>query len=263
MVAAQRMLGRRVKIDERKMLKLGNYASTSRLPAPPDSINNHSKISRWEMYDNDTIGDCAIAAPGHAITIASAVAQQSPIVPLASLIRSDYMAVSGWDGIPGSPTDAGCDMLKVMARWRNDGIGGRKILAWACIPAGNGIQIDQTLVATAMWLFSSLQFGYSLPAAVKDADEWVAPSRHHAWGKWRAGSWGGHAVTSGKYDNAQLPPITWGQEMPQDWAFLDMYCDQILVPILEDWFNPTTKLAPSGFDLEALLADARSIKALN
>ena len=72
------------------------------------------------------------------------------------------------------------------------------------------------------------------------------------------GSWGGHAVIIGAYDNNTLTCITWGAPKKMTWSFWDAYCDEAYALLSPDWATGQ-KAAPSGFDLAALQADLKQV----
>src|SRR5947209_19726232 len=65
-VAALRLGKLPVRTDVRT-LSLGRYVDGERLPTPPGTFDETSRVLDWPMYANDRVGDCTTAAAGHMI----------------------------------------------------------------------------------------------------------------------------------------------------------------------------------------------------
>jgi len=181
----------------------------------------------------------------------------SPVVPTDQQIMAEYSAVSGYDPNTGA-NDNGCAMLDVMNRWRQVGLFGRQIGAYAAVTLH-----DHAEVADAVWLMGSVNAGVQLPLAWQGSATWDVPRRRlRFWQhfQWQPGSWGGHDVPIVSYDQNYLYAVTWGQVVRITWAAWDAYFVEAYVAIDALWVNGT-KPAPSGFDLSTLMADLQAIGA--
>lgn len=239
-----------------RTLKLAKYLAPSALPAPPAQIGWQSKVPQWGVMLNDRIGCCTIAAAGHMDQLWSSV-NGAPVVPSDQQVLAEYEAVSGYDPNTGA-NDNGAAILDVMNRWRQLGLFGRKIGAYAAVSMH-----DHNEVATAIWLMGAINVGVQLPLAWQGTMTWDVP-RHRLrfwqhW-QWSQGSWGGHDVPIFGYDAQFLYAISWGQVVRITWEAWDAYFVEGYAAIDALWVDGT-KPAPSGFDLNALAADLQAIGA--
>ena len=220
------------KVDGRT-LRLESYLAADALPAMPAARDWTHGIDHYDddPLGNDVVGDCAYAAPGHAITLASQLAGlPSPVT--ASGILAEYSKGTGYD--PADPsTDRGAYLLDVLKQWRNDGICGVKIEAFVSVAPEN--------FDTAAAMFGGLIVGYSMPSTIWDQDIWDdvgAP-----------GDAGGHAV----YVHAVSPGLdvgdSWGLRKASTRRFRLRYSDEAYAVLMAD------RPAPSGLLLPALRAD--------
>lgn len=254
-------LGKRARRLDSRTLKLARYLTTS-LPTPASSGGYQRKVRSWPMYLNDSLGCCVIAAMGHMIGQWTAYARGKGVILADQDILRAYSAVGGY--VPGdASTDNGCDMLTALNYWRQTGIGGHKILAFAAVNWLNHVEVEQ-----AINLFGSLFVGVALPISAQGSPVWEVPSS----GPYRdgsPGSWGGHAecdvgynaVRSGGLFNRRRPglmPITWGARGAKTWAFMDTYCDECYVALSQEWIE-SRGLSPSGCDLDHLRSDLAEI----
>lgn len=241
-------LGKREKRADRRTLQLKNYLQA---PIPPKHCNWVSGIPQWPMYGNDTLGDCVIAAAGHAVGQWTYKANKNEALLSSAQIIQGYRDVGGY--VPGDPTtDNGCDMLTALNYWRKTGFGGHKILAFAEVNPQNMNEVEQ-----AIWLFGNLYTGVQLPISVQGKDFWALPSSLS--GDGAPGSWGGHCIPIMSYDNSAMCCVTWGQTLDLSRAFFSAYADECYVALSTDWLNAHTDLSPGNLNLGQLQADLHSV----
>ena len=253
----RRCLGRRPARHDERTLRFATYAKA--LPPPPDHCDWSILTPKWPMMLNDQLGDCTIAAAGHLIEEWTANAHGGPgqVVADADILAA-YSAVSGYT--PGKPSsDKGAVELDVLKYWRQKGIAGHKISAFAAVAPKNHVHVQQ-----ATYLFGGLYLGIALPFAAQallDAGRpWDLPNRRRG-SDWLPGSWGGHAVPVVAYDQNWLTIITWGAPLKMSWRFHDAYCDEAWAVLGgSDWLNENADTtAPNGFDLATLQADLKAV----
>jgi hypothetical protein len=257
-----RKLGKLAAKHDPRTLMLAAILTAATLPAAPPTCDYSAKVGdSWGMMKNDTLGDCAIAGPGHLIMMRTANAG-TEFVPTDAQIVKAYSAVSGYNPKTGA-NDNGCVLLDVMKYWRTSGIAGHKIGAFAAVEPTNQLQMK-----TALWLFEGLVLGFQLPASVENATVWDVPNGGLK-GKGKPGSWGGHCVAGSTYgpitrttvvgyDLDGLLVISWGQLIRVTWAFIAAYCDEAYAIVSTDMLLPTG-VCPAGFNQAALNSYLASI----
>ncbi len=257
------------RIDPRK-LKLGKLAArhdprtlllasyiTAALPTPPASFDLTAKVgSSWGMMDNDQIGDCTCAAAGHLLMEWTANAGKKMFTPSDKQIVAAYSAITGYNPVTGA-NDNGANEIDVLNYWRQSGIAGHKIGAYAALEPSN-----HTHIMDSVYIFEGCYIGLSLPlsaqAQVQNHQPWSVPPGGPT-GDGQPGSWGGHAVPVVAYDARTLTVVTWGALQAMTWSFWDAYCDEGYAIISNDYLNGQEQ-APQGFSLQQLQADLADVK---
>lgn len=242
------------RIDART-LRLGAYLRAE-LPPIPTSIDWQNKVPTFPLYRNDEIGCCAIAGSAHLQQVWTANDSATVETPTEDQVLAEYQAVSGWDGVPGSPSDVGCIMLDVLRHWRSRGMFGRRIAAYASVDPHN---LDE--VRRGIQLFGGVLLGVQLPLKVQgqpNSERWLAPNPAPVFGPWSKGSWGGHLIAVCGYDPDRLVAITWGGLKLMSWNFFSQYVDECYVALSSQWVGPDS-IAPNGFDALQLARDLGAI----
>ncbi len=239
-------LGKLAARADTRTLRLARYL-TPALPAPPVAVDWTRKVVQpWGMCANDVLGDCTIAAAAHMIDCWTANAGHETVIQTPAVLAA-YSSFCGYN--PADPTtDCGGVEVDVLNGWRQTGIGGHKIEAYAAVSAENFDHVRQ-----AISLFGGLYLGLMLPAGVQGAASWDAPPSAVAQ-EWSPGSWGGHAVPAIAYDAVGLTVITWGAPLNMTWDFFKTYCDEAYAIISPDFLGGANE-TPGGFDLASLQAD--------
>ena len=244
----RRHLGKRAPRLDRRTFKLERYLPITFPKAPPVK-DWYSSVPSWPMMLNDELGDCTCAAAGHMIGQWTSYAGGEVVMPDAAILKA-YEAVSGY--IPGQPqTDNGAVMLDVLNYWRQVGIGGHKIGAFAAVPLQHF-----NLIRTAVSMLGSVYLGIQLPLSVQGATRWEVPPEGPT-GDGSPGSWGGHCIPIVGYDQDWWYVVTWGQVLKMKSTFLIDYADEAYVCLSQDWF--ANGGAPSGFNLAQLQADLAAL----
>ena len=232
-----------------RTLRIARYIDTAQLPSPPDTLDLADRVADWPVYANDRIGDCTIAAAGHMIEAWTAEGQGQVIEITEQSVLDAFDHVKIVDPVTG---EAGAIELDVLRYWRNDGIGGHKIGAYAHVSG-----YDHRLVRTGAWLFGGVYIGLALPITAQRQEVWDWTGSLA--GDAKPGSWGGHAVDIVRFDEAGLTFVTWGALKRMTWSFWDRYCDEAYCIISPDFLAQGK--APNGFDLATLKADLALITA--
>lgn len=245
-----RRLGKHPKKHDNRNLKFAKYAAS--LPTPPNTVDWGTKVASWGEMLNSSLGDCTCAGAGHMIQAWTAD-NGAQIVPSDDDILTAYEAVSGYDPKTGQ-NDNGAVELEVLNYWRNIGIAGHRINAYAEIECS----VSQTIqrLKEAIWLFGGVYTGVALPVSAQGQSVWDVPAGGLG-GNGAPGGWGGHCVPLIAYDDSTFTCITWGARLKMTYAFVMAYMDEAYALLSPDWVSNNP--APSGFDLAALTADLAAL----
>jgi len=259
------------KIDSRT-LKLCKYL-TSNLPPAPSSVDWTGGVTQFGMMLNgpsdsplapDGLGDCTIAAAGHAEQIWSIAADgaSSEFTPPDALILEKYEQWCGYN--PADPsTDQGGVEIDVLNDWRGRSFHSshrhrHPLFGYADPNPRNLEEIKQ-----AIYLFGCVYIGLQLPISVQGSGVWDVSRGPDA----IPGSWGGHAVVVVKYrtgSNGKLifTVISWGElyDVTEDfWCYEDgkngPYVDEDHALVSPNFLNFKTGKTPDGLDLAGMEAD--------
>lgn len=245
-------LGRLPARHDPRTLKLRSYLS--QLPPLPASVDWGSKVSNWGMLANDTISDCTVASAGHAIETWTANAA-TECDPSADAIIATYSAVTGYDPTEtdadgNNPTDNGANMLDVLNYWRQTGIAGHVIKAYAAIDCATRENLQ-----AAIYLFGGGHIGVNLPqSAMDDMNDpnprWVDVTDENIVG--------GHCVLVVGYDGGGVWLVSWGQMVYASWKWIAAYTKEGYAVMTSDWME-TTGNCPPGFNNVQLMKDLKAI----
>lgn len=244
--------GRRAPIPTKPRMNLRPY--TRAAAAPPPSVDWYSGIDDFPMYGNDSWGDCVEAEMGHGEQVFSFYGCRSLVTVPDQAVIDAYSGIAGFDpnaGPPGrNPTDQGTLIQDAMSYWRQTGIGGHKIAAFAEVAV-----TAMTEVKTALALFGPLSLGINFPSSAMDqfnnGEPWDV-ARH-------ATVEGGHCVALVGYDSRYLYVVTWGRVQKMTQAFWNKYVEEAWVPISTEWVDSATGLDPSGVDLAGMAVEFTSL----
>jgi hypothetical protein len=236
-----------------KTLLFSAFLRADAPPAPPAKLWREYKIpaDAWQMFGNDTIGDCTCAAVAHLLMLVTAHTG-TMVVPELADVLSMYSAVSGYDG--SNATDNGAAITDVLNYWKETGLAGHKILAWA--------QIDHTNLEhrhQGAYIFAANDVGVQLPANAQDqftaGETWDVAVDD-------GGIEGGHCIIEPGYGAAGSDFVTWGkgdQKATNAWS--EKYMDEAYCVITQEWLNNADGLAPNAMDLDALQKALEALKA--
>lgn len=235
-------------------LHLKKYLRTDvvTLPPLPFGYGADATAALAQMYLNDTLGDCVIAAGLHAEGVITGNAGDE-IVYNDEIAQTAY----GWCGyVPGNAaTDQGCEITTVLDNWVSTGWPGPGS------PAAGYLAVDptnKTEVQTAIYLFENLIFGMELP------DAWTNPMPSASGFTWDvAGAPDpnqGHCVAGFDATAQGISFATWAMTGTLTYAAIAEYCaatnnGELYVVITQDLINAASQKAPTGLDWAQLVAD--------
>jgi len=240
-------LGKKAPRIDKRTLKLAKYLKGG-LPAAPAEVSWITKVPQpWNMFLNDKLGDCVLAACGHMIMQWSFFAG-SPFVPSDDQILTAYEAVGGYD--PGNPnTDNGADMLTALNYWRQTGVAGHKILAFASVDWTNRDEMR-----AAIQIFGNVYLGVQLPLSAQGKPLWTVADGGIYTSGGEPGSWGGHCIPVMAESPETDSVITWGGITKMSHNFLTDYADEAFAVLSPEWLAANGQ-SPSGLDLDQLNQD--------
>src|SRR5205085_12683333 len=178
-------------------------------------------------------GCCTISAAAHAESLWDAYCGRRRI-PTTKAVLADYFALTGG-------ADSGLVMLDVCNHWRQVGVTGERILAFAGVDHRR-----HDLVRQAIYLFGGLYLGFQVQeGAINDFE---------ARRMWTPGALlnEGHAVWAYAYTSDWIAVLTWGSTQRGSWDWFDECVDEVFAIVPGEAAIPN--FAP-GLDLAALKTD--------
>jgi len=237
-----RLLGKKDFKFNPNALRMSKYVDVAYVP-PAFSDHTPFGFTAWGMMMNDTLGDCTIAAVGHATQIFSA----GKITEPDSIIESYYEKWCGY--VPGKPsTDQGGVEVDVLNDWKAQGFAGHVLEGYVDPQPGNWSHIAHSIAE-----FGGVYIGLQLPNSAMTQNEngevWDVVAND-------GGIAGGHAVFCPAYHTLDptynkettITCITWGMKQKMTQAFWEKYTDESHTLLAAAW-------QPAGVNLAGLKAD--------
>jgi hypothetical protein len=254
-------LGKQPRREEARLRPLRCYMGATTggglaLPPVPANCERGSAVPSWPMLDNDTVGDCTIAAVGHAVQLWTAAAERMRVM-------TDAEALAGYERFgyrPGDPsTDQGANAADVLTRWTGVGFacgGVEDVLTGFC--AIDPAQASEVRAGVA-WL-GVVYAGLELPIAAQSAEVWDAPAAAaDLVGDYAPGGWGGHAVPIVGYGPGGVVCVTWGALKQITWRFWSAYASEAYGLLSRDFVTGAASAATVDWAaLEGDMADLRT-----
>jgi hypothetical protein len=223
-------------------LRMSHYVDKTYVP-PPFADHTPFGFNAWGMMMNDTLGDCTIAACGHALQVFTG----GKITESDKVIESYY---SKWCGYkPGHPnTDNGGVELDVLNDWQAQGFDGHKLIGFVQPQPQNLSHVMHSIAE-----FGGVYIGFQVPNSAmtqfQNGQVWDVVAND-------GGIAGGHAVFCPAYHTLDptynkettITCITWGQKQKMTVQFWEKYCDESHTLLAAAW-------QPTGVDLAGLRAD--------
>lgn len=263
-------LGRQRPVARGNRLSLKRYVARAALPTPPSSAD-YSAAAMAELNDiylNDQLGDCVIAAGYHMVAVATGSASGSPFNASNAQLIADYSAIGGYDPSKSNPdgtnpTDQGCDEVTALNYWCENGFADK------AMPAG-WIEVDATSqqeLSQAVYLFGHVYLTLELPDAYYGANGINAPKASgFTWDVAGASvTDDGHAIVGVGYTSAGIKIDTWGMLGTMTWGAVSKYCQPpsggAYVMLTPDIISRAKQKAPSGADWASLVSDLNALGA--
>jgi hypothetical protein len=245
-------LGKLPKKVDPRTLQFARYATVALTPA--GQCHNGGAVKSIGMLANDSLGDCAEAAAGHAEEVWSAREAGQVALTDAQAIAM-YSAVTGYN--PDDPnSDQGTVLLDLLNDWCKTSYYVSAISAY--------VEIDATDVRQhqlAIDLFGVSYIGVELPNSVLPNNGVIVPwTVDPATGGENAPNPdNGHCIVLTGYDIAQemFWGMTWGAIVAVSFAFVEGCCDEAYGLLSPQWLEKGK--SPTGFDLAQLTADLAAL----
>jgi hypothetical protein len=226
------------------------FSGQPSLPVPPvsDSIltrvlTNLKKTTKdiptlFPMDGNDTIGDCTIAAVGHAQTVYRGMDSALCVYGSTDLVKLYYQLTGGQDD--------GLACLDVLHYWNHTDINKDRILAYVSVDPRNHSHVEQ-----AIQLFGGLYIGFYCTVNIID--------QFNAGKPWTVGSLtqDGHCVFVEGYDKQYLNVLTWGASQKGTWGWWNECVEECYAIVPPEATNP--KFTP-GYNVTQLIADMSQLR---
>lgn len=238
-------LGKKLPRVDHRTLRLAKYMAVDIPPAPP-ALDNSKGLASWGMMYNDSLGDCTIAAIGHAIQLVT-LNTVGIVTPVDAQILKYYEWFCGYVWGDAN-TDQGGVELDVLNNWRKWGVNGHALLAYAAPAPGDIEHIKKTV---ELFGFAYIGLGLPITAQSQVGSVWDVVGNPTTDPNSQPYSWGGHAVIVMAYDAETLTVVTWGQLQKMTWAFWQAYVDEAYALLL----GYIVGTEPKGFSTSDLMAD--------
>lgn len=249
-------LGKRAPIAGLQVPNLADFRKRV-LPPPPPTLDRFSGV-QFQMFLNDQLGDCTIAAIANGIVLRTTLALGTPVVMPYATVKASYAKVTNppFDPATGA-NDNGAVETDVLSWFAREGVALRaqslEVGTWGALDG------SPESIRSAVHLFGSAYIGLALPITAQNQATWdvTGPLTGDA----APGSWGGHAVIIVGYDAAGVTLATWGTTQKATWAFLAAYMDEAYAQYVPgEWLN-TSDLSPDHYDFASLASAVPTVGA--
>jgi hypothetical protein len=225
------------------------------MTAPAAADWHRAAPADGDALGNDGCGCCVEAWDYQEERIRLANATGSTWKPTAAMVLARYSRLTGYDPGTGQPdlgTDTALDSADLCSKGLqiNDQL--LDVPHWTLLDPAN-----LTHIKIAVAQLGAVALTLNLPIALQDLDFDKAPGSGP---DWVPGSWGMHRVGSGKYDGDTLTIRTWGLDKPVHPETLKLILVAVEARVSQRWLT-ATGLAPSGLDMDALMADRARLTA--
>lgn len=230
-------------------LKLAPFLKSRIAVTPPANVDYISRITQWDMLGNDSIGDCGPISVANSIRAAGMYGDGTSHRFTLQEVLDLYARTSGYDPVTHA-NDNGVVLQELLEQARKGGVGPNKVLAFAEVNVA-----DVSEVKAAIDTFGHVLIGANLPTDASDQLDRGLDWYPTAGKGGIPGSWGGHAVFVGAYNETGLTCVTWGQTQRMTWEWWTRYVGEAWVIVPEgEWFN-AQGVTPTGLDLYGLGAE--------
>jgi hypothetical protein len=206
---SQLKLGKLAPRHDARSLPFRGYVRAGALDAVPATFDYTSGVS-YQLWGNDTVGDCTCAASAGLITTWNTKAGK-PINLTTADALAVYSAVTGYNpAVPSS--DRGAVIIDILKYLRSTGMAGHLLGAYGDVSIAN-----LAYIKAACYYCEGLSIGIQLPAYCENTTEWLTASNDVL---------GGHDILLlGVNAAGNFIGVTWGMTIEVSPAFLQGQCD--------------------------------------
>lgn len=219
-------LGKQDYVEDKRTLQLATFFDPLAVLDAPSRYDFDHRRTPFpnHVWGNDAYGDCVFADQANALVrIERKETRRTPRLTDEDVIAK-YKQLTGCVQ-PGDFNDRGYSMLYGFRDWRNNG--------WTV--NGHNYRIDafgelnpteRGRLDAATYILGGIHLGILLPLSALEqlyrGEPWDVVEGPDA----VAGSWGGHALYSKRYDPRGRYAKTWGMEVYMTDNFIRTYCDE-------------------------------------
>lgn len=214
--------------------------------APP--LRRFGDGVQFSWLGNNLAGNCTIAGPGHGFELYCSLLGVPCTITQADAF--DVYKHSGWDGVPGSPSDKGWLIADAVSIISQQGLGGYKADFVRC-------SNDKDTIQSLINEFGFVIVGAKLPVRIeKEGNEWLLPLVKTDLDD--PGSDGGHCFIIHGFTGDRLIGQPWLDETPIDYPWADLYIDEVWLMLYEPWLDAAVKF--NGFDKARLMQNIKAVR---
>ena len=194
---------------------LATFATTT-IPRPPGQVPLIHPATGWPMADNDTIGDCTVAAAVHVDQAGAIIASRDWTYCGDGVVRDTYFGLSGGQ-------DTGLMLSQVLQPWHaGTFLGAPKNGGYASVHPQNTTQMKQSI-----WIFGNAYVAVNLPYT---AQQQFRPDGSGVWELTHTDEdyniEGGHCIVGVAFGKDGIYMITWGSVVLATWEWWFTYGTQ-------------------------------------
>lgn len=211
------------------------------------------------MMLNNVAGCCTAAGAYHAGQVASFHGRRKLLTEPDKYVAQMYSEFTGWDGVPGSPSDQGGVEQDILRQWITNGIPIQEGYSEAHPEPGRSyLRAAMEVSPRVIDSVKRAIFDCSVVYIGMDVPNWLMsePTLPEFWdsaGKSprQLDSVGGHCVTCHGYEDRGVWLISWGKKYLMSWAMFREAVSEVYALVLPWWITATGQ-TPFGLPADQL-----------
>ena len=148
---------------DRRTPWFSRYVAASSIPgysAPPSRQDWTGPVASYTYLGNDRAGCCTRASYGHVVQQRCALVGDKCTLTEDDVLKA-YKDGTGWDGVPGSASDRGGQIIDALVQMKNVGLGDYKITEFGRVNHNDTLEMRAALnlfgaliIGAASWLLN-------------------------------------------------------------------------------------------------------------